>query len=500
MWNTVSEFREEAGALVPYCTIGGILRPVGWAPLPGSQAAFLAAVETIVLFQGPRGGCGKSEALVADFLQHVGIGLGSEHKGLLIRRTYPELEDIKSVAAKIIPRVFPTATYNETSSTWTFPDGATLKFRPFLDASEWDRFHGRNVTWIGIDELATYRSLEPMQMLLSILRSSHPLARPRMRCCTNTWGSGRDAILEYFNLTPARAPTIGPLIAGGGGPPRRVITGSLLENWPLLKVQPDYIDTLRAATKDNVAKQQAWIDGLWTAPPNMFFGDVPWDFVKVPTFDPPTPGRIRIGYDHGLSAPSAAVFCWESKGEDIEFKDGSRKPTLRGDVFVVDEYVAQSKPGVGPKPTLYPADIAERIHKVVERRGWNQRLLIVSGNIADTAIFSPGQNDNRASVADDFERARIVFEPADKARVLGAAEVLKRLTNAKAPDEGVREEPGLFICENCQHLLGSLPNLQRDEREPDDVGTEQNDHEYDALRYWLRRDRVPPVRTRRWHM
>ncbi len=239
---------------------------------------------------------------------------------------------------------------------------------------------------------------------------------------------------------------------------------------------------------------------MWSAPPNMFFADVDWSAVTVPSFEVPTPGRIRIGYDHGLSAPSAAVFCWESRGEDIEFPDGSRKPTLRGDVFVVDEYVAQSKPGVGPKPPLYPADIAERIHAVVERRGWNQRLLIASGNIADTAIFSPGQNDNRASVADDFEHAHICFEPADKARVLGAAEILKRLAAAKPPEGGIREEPALFICENCTALLGSLPNLQRDEKEPDDVGTEQNDHQYDALRYWTRRIRIPPLRTRRWHI
>jgi len=147
-WNTVREFRVEGGQLVPYCMVNGVLRAVGWAPLPGSQAAFLAMVEFVGLFQGPRGGCGKSEALVADFLQDVGNGMGAEHKGLMIRRTYPELEDVKSVSAKIIPRVFPAATYNETTSTWTFPDGATLKFRPFLDASEWDRFHGRNVTWI----------------------------------------------------------------------------------------------------------------------------------------------------------------------------------------------------------------------------------------------------------------------------------------------------------------------------------------------------------------
>jgi hypothetical protein len=499
-WNTAQEFRIEGGGLTPYCNINGVLRPVAWAALPGSQAAFLACSETVVLFQGGRGATGKSEALVADFLQDVGIGMGADHKGILIRRTYPELEDIKAVAAKIIPRIFPTASYNETQSMWTFADGATLRFRPFLDASEWDRFHGRNVTWIGLDELATWRTLEPMQMLLSILRSSHPLARPRLRACTNTWGAGRDAILEYFNLTPAAAPTIGPLITGGGGPPRRVVTGNLLENIPLLTMQPDYFDALRAATKDNPAKMAAWIDGIWAAPPNMFFGDIDWSAVTIPDFEPPNPGRVRVGYDHGLTAPSASVFCYESRGEDIEFPDGSRKPTLRGDTFVLDEFVAQSKPGVGPKPPLYPRDIAERLHAVVERHGWNHRLLMASGNIADTAIFSPGMGDNRASVADDFERAHIRFEPADKSRVLGAAEMLKRLTAAKAPPEGIREEPGLFICQRCTHLLGSLPNLQRDETDPDDVGTEQNDHEYDALRYWLRRDRVPALRSGRWRM
>ena len=123
--------------------------------------------------------------------------MGAEYRAIMIRRTYPELEDIKAVGAKIIPKIWPGATYNGTSSTWTFPDGATLSYRPFADMTEeeWNRFHGRNVSWIGIDELATFPTLEPLQALLSILRSTHPKARPRLRCATNTWGDGRDQIL-----------------------------------------------------------------------------------------------------------------------------------------------------------------------------------------------------------------------------------------------------------------------------------------------------------------
>ncbi len=293
---------------------------------------------------------------------------------------------------------------------------------------------------------------------------------------------------------------IGPLITGDDLPPRRVITGSLAENIPLLWQQKDYLETLKAATKDNEAKRRSWLYGEWATPPNMFFGEVEWSSVIVPWFEPPTPGRIRIGYDHGTSAVSAGCFCWELNGETIEFPDGTLMPTLRGDVFVVDEYVAQSKPGVGPRPFMPPSALAERLHAVVERRGWNHKLLLAPGNIADTGIFSPGANDNRASVADDFERAKIRFEPADKSRVLGWAEMLKRFAAARKPEHGIREQPGLFICENCTHLLQALPNLMRKDGDPDDIDSEQNDHQADALRYWLMRERTPPLRVRRWRL
>jgi hypothetical protein len=494
MWNTVDHFREEASGLVPYCTIGGVARPVGWGALPGSQAAFLAATEPLVLYVGTRG-CGKSECLIADFMQDVGIGLAAECKGVFIRRTFPELEDIKSVAAKMIARIHPTATYNETTSTYTFPQGETLKFRPFLDPSEFDRFLGRNVTWAAIDELASYKTLECMQLLLSILRSTHPLARPRMRCATNSWGSSRDQILEYFNLTAARAPTVGPLITGGGGPDRRVIFGSVLENWPLLKMQPGYIDALKSATKDNPSKQASWLEGVWASPPNMYFGSCDFASVTVPVFEVPTPGRIRLGFDHGITAPSVAAFCWVSKGEDIVFADNTSRCTVKGDVYVVAEYYGGIKPNVGN--AFQPRQIGEALHRICEKHGWNTAILRADGNQADTSIFAPSANDYGASTAKDLEKAGCRFEKANKSRPLGAAQMLKMLMAAKPPENGVREEPALYICENAVNCLRSLPNMARDEHEPDDVSSDGDDHCYDALRFFLMRENTPALRSGR---
>jgi hypothetical protein len=490
-WNCVAEFREEGGQLIPYCNIGGILRPVGWAPLPGSQAAFLAASEFLVLFQGPRGGTGKSECLIADFLQDVDIG--AEHKGLFVRKTFPELEDAKSIAAKIIPKVYSNATFNETSSTWSFASGATLRFRPFEDMRSWDRFLGRNVSWVGIDELATWDDLECMQNLLSLLRIG---PRPRMRCATNTWGPNRDHILEYFELTVARAPTIGPLIVGGGGPARRVITGNLLENYPLLKQHPDYLDVLRAAVKDQPEKERAWLLGEWAAPPTSFFGNVSWDHVRVPVFEVPTPGRIRLGFDHGITAPSVATFNWVSKGEDIVFADGTSRCTVKGDVYVVGEYYGGIKPGIGNG--FMPAQIGAALHKICESHGWNPAILRADGNQADTSIFAPSANDYSASTAKDLERAGIRFEKANKSRTLGAAQMLKMLLAAKPPENGVREQPALFICENAVNCLRSLPNMQRDPHEPDDVSSSGDDHCYDAMRFYLMREQTVAMRSGRY--
>ena len=494
-WNSVAEFREEDGGLQPYVWVNGALQRVAWAPLGGSQVEFLDCEELLVLFQGARGATGKTECLHVDFMR-MGEGLGPEHRGLFIKPTYPELEDPKAIGHRLIPKIYPGATYNDTKSEWTFPAGWTLSYRPFgEDPLEWNRFHGRNVTWVGIDELANYRSLRPMQLLLSILRSSNPKVRLHMRCTTNTWGPNRDNILAYFHLSPAPAPMYGPLITGDDGPPRRVITGSIWENYPLLMVQPDYISQLCQATKDQPEKMRAWLYGEWTVPPNMFFSNVDWGSVTIPEFMVPTPGRIRLGLDHGITAPSVAVFCWVSKGEDIQFMDGTWRPTVKGDVYVVGEYYGAVRPGVGDG--AMPAEIGRRLHAICDKHGWNSRILSAAGNYADTSIFNPSTNDYSASTAKDLERAGCVFEPANKARVLGATQMLKMLLAAKPPDDRPREEPALFITENCVNLLRTLPNMQRADDDPDDVSTEGDDHCYDSLRFFLMREQTPAARIGR---
>src|SRR5438105_13817950 len=121
--HTVREYRlNAAGVYVPHVEIDGELVEVGWAPLPGSQEAFLKCSEVEVLYEGTRGN-GKTIALILDFVQHVGCGFGPEWKGVLFRRTHPQLREVIALGNKFIKLICPDATYNEMKSYWQWPTG-----------------------------------------------------------------------------------------------------------------------------------------------------------------------------------------------------------------------------------------------------------------------------------------------------------------------------------------------------------------------------------------
>jgi Terminase large subunit, T4likevirus-type, N-terminal len=497
---SVAEYRVNAdGLLVPYCFVDGELKEVAWAPLPGSQTAFLQCSELEVLFEGTRGGCGKTLALIMDFLQLVGIGLGAEHRGIIFRRTFPQLADMIALSRIWIPKIFPDAIYNEMQHVWRFPDGATLQFSHFYAPEQFEDFQGKSFTFVGFEELANWPNVKCLKLMLSCLRSTHPRAMLHLRSTTNTYGIGRDAIMERYRLPLAPGMTLGPVIAdshdedGNLEPPRRVVHGYLEENLLLLYSDPQYKSRTLGST-DDPAKKRAWAFAEWAAPPSAMFADMPWECVGVPSFTVPTPGRIRMAYDHGSARPFAVLFVWESDGSDIEFPDGRVRSTVRGDLFVVDEiYGGRKNEGL----KLPIGEIAARINRKIEGRGWDPRICRRSGNVADTSIFD--ENDGRPSLAHDFEDAGVIWERADKgpgSRIQGV-EQLRKMLSATKPVDGLRERPGLFVCENCVEFLRTVPTLQRSDSNPEDVDTESDDHLFDAIRYYLRKERSRTISTRR---
>lgn len=500
MWNLqVAEYRIKNGLLVPFCYVDGALREVAWAPLPGSQRAFLQCPEIEVLYEGTRGN-GKTLALIMDFCQFVGIGMGAEHRGVLLRRQFPQLEEVLALARIWIPKFFPDARYNSNDHVWTFPDGATLKFSFLEHPEQFDQnIQGKTYDWVGLEEAQTWPTPECLTLMHSCLRSGHPLAKPHMRMTCNTFGIGATWIKARYRL-PLRVDQypVGPVIHsldedGKAEPVRRVIHGDISENLPYQYIDPGYIDRVATST-ENKAKAQAWVTGEWIDSPDSVFGDIAWQWVILPTFNPPTPDRVRLGYDFGGGAPYSFLFYWISNGEDIELPDGRTHHAARGSIYILDE-IYGGKGNKGLNESI--VDQAARVFAKIEQRGWDPKILRRSGNVADSSIFDDEVRlTERSSYARDFERCGIVFERADKSkgsRIQGLGQLLKMLRAAEPP----REQPSLHVTDNCSQWLDHIPKLQRDPKDPEDVDTEQPDHDYDCTRYILRREIKVPVRTGR---
>ena len=50
-------------------------------------------------------------------------------------------------------------------------------------------------------------------------------------------------------------------------------------------------------------------------------------------------------------------------------------------------------------------------------------------------------------------------------------------------ESGTPEEAGFYVFDNCRGWIGRVPILSRDTKNPDDVDTDAEDHDWDATRY-----------------
>ena len=125
---------------------------VVWEPQPRQARALSSDVDE--LFYGGAAGGGKSDFLLADYLS--GVQYGSDHRGILFRRSYPELEELILRSHELYRPL--GATWNKQERQWTFPTGATLKMRFLSTDMDVYNYQGHQYTWVGWDELTNWAS------------------------------------------------------------------------------------------------------------------------------------------------------------------------------------------------------------------------------------------------------------------------------------------------------------------------------------------------------
>jgi predicted phage terminase large subunit-like protein len=148
-------------------------------PHPGAQEKFLSTPADIAIYGGAAGG-GKSFALLAEGLRHI----GNKHFGAVIfRRTSPQITSeggLWDESMKIYPQCG-----GEPSHTldWTFASGANIGFRHLQYENDKLAWQGAQVPLLGFDEL-THFTESQFFYLLSRNRSTCGI-RPYVRATTN---------------------------------------------------------------------------------------------------------------------------------------------------------------------------------------------------------------------------------------------------------------------------------------------------------------------------
>jgi len=403
----------------------------------GPQEDFLAAGETDVLYGGAAGG-GKSYAMLIDPLRYAHR---AAHRGLILRRSMPELRELIDKSRELYPKAFPGCKYKEVEKLWNFPSGAKIEFGFLERDADVYRYQGQAYSWIGFDEITHLPTEFAWNYLGSRLRTTDSEIEPYMRCTANPGGSGANWVKKRY-IDPA-VPCNS--FRGADGLTRKFIPARLQDN-PYLAKDGRYEQMLNALPP---TQRQQLLDGNWDVAEGAAFVEFnPFDHVVTPFEIPIGWERIK-GIDYGYASESACV--WGA----IDPHDGT--------LIIYRELYRKG---------LLGTDLAGMLTEMEYEDPFS-----VPG-VLDTACWSR-TGTTGPTVGETLQRAGHKLRRADKNRIQGKIQVHEYL---KLQQSG---RPRLQIFNTCPNLIRELQSIPVDKSKPEDVDTHASDHAYDALRYLI---------------
>lgn len=448
------------------------VRRVVWSPQP-RQRDFLSRPEDEALYGGAAGG-GKSEALVMEALRQAGIG---HYRGLLLRKSYPQLGELIDKSMRYYPRVYPGAKYNASTHTWCFPSGAKIRFASLPHPQDRTQFQGLSYDFIGFDEL-THFSRDEYMYLLSRNRPGGPGTRCYVRATANPGGIGHGWVKERFLTAGAPEKTIWesyPVAFPDGHTELRrrsrvFIPSTVFDNRILLQNDPGYLTRLAALPE---AERKALLYGDWDSFSGQVFLEWRNDSAHyrdrlgthvISPFRIPSDWRVMRGFDWGYRHPFSV--CWFAQDRE------GRLYHIRELYGCAADRHGQVLPDTGVMWT--PGRIADEIRRI-EAEDPNLRGRRVTG-VADPAVF---QRDGGESVGELMEARGVFWDRGDNTRLAGKQQLHNRLSF----DADGR--PMLYVFSTCRHFIRTVPALIYSSVNVEDVDTSGEDHIYDAARYVL---------------
>jgi len=442
-----------------------------WAPNPGPQWALLACPVEDVFFGGQRGG-GKSVGLLMHFAKRADR-YKKHARGVLMRRSYPELEEIEYLASLIYPGM--GARWFASRHRWQWPNGASLRLRYLKRDEDAQQYQGQSFTDLLLDEITQWASPQPLDYLRACLRSAAGVPCV-LRASGNPGGPGHNwCKARYIDPAPPWRVHIDnqELPDGTTAEVARVFVPSAMEDNPqLMKNDPNYWQRVALAAGGREDLLKAWRYGIWDIVAGGALDDL-WNPAVhvVEPFPIPSSWFVNRSFDWGSSAPFSV--CWWAESDGTTAPNGRVYP--RGTLFHIAEWYGCTKPNEGVR--MLASEVARGIVKIEKDLPYR-----VQPGAADAKIFSA---ENGVCIADDMARVGVPWQCADNSPGSRATGLERLRQYLMASLQFPLESPGLFVFSTCRHFIRTVPVLPRDERNPDDVDTGAEDHIYDATRYRL---------------
>lgn len=428
----------------------------GHIPLPW-QWEFHAAARQADLPNGPvdigAGGArgpGKSHAVLAqvalDDCQRV-EGL----KGLFLRQTGNKAQE--SFDDLVIKVLRGRVKYTKTGSVLRLGKGCRILLGGFQYEKDIDKYIGIEYDFIIVEELNQITE-EKYTKLRGSLRTSKPNWRPRMYTSFNPGGIGHQFVKERYilpHMNDKQKET-------------RFIPSTYRDN-PYLNVE--YLEYLEGL-KGELAR--AWREGDWDIFPDQAFAEFRRQIHSIKPIKPSLSFEHGLSIDWGYTSKKACAFsAYMHALIKMKLPDGQNFHR----VITYNEWSGNLK-----RPKEWAKIIYEDcvIMGIKPRRG-----------IADSSMFNPS-SDYGKSISTLFMEEWKDLNGGDSWLMLGKGtkdRIGRKATThdwlSIAPD-GL---PYWLITENCHQLLETLPTLQVDEHNFEDVDTDGLDDPYDSVTYYL---------------
>ena len=429
-----------------------------------------------VLYGGAAGG-GKSDALLCEALRQVDV---PNYRGIIFRRTYPELEALITRSTELYDRAFPGAKYNSSEKRWLFPSGARIFFGYMQYDRDWSKYQGKPYDFIGFDELTHFTHFQYTK-IMSRNRPTGPNTRVYLRATANPGGVGHSWVkARFIDAAPPMTRIISTyeITAPDGSKisqrkSRMFVPATVFDNAALLKNDPGYISTLASLPE---ADRDAMLYGDW----NTFEGKVFREFVDDPDhyfdqrwthvidpFDIPDYWQIIRGFDFGYAKP---------------FSVGWYAVDTKGKIYRIHEYYGcTGTPNVGLK--IDPVEIATNIKEIENTHPYLKGRQITG--IADPSIFDESRGESIAMMMSRHPNY-IYWSRGDNTRLAGKMQFHYRLA---FDDDG---DCMFQVFNTCRQFIRTIPSLVYSESRVEDVDTDCEDHIYDESRYVIMEHPISP--------